>query len=224
MGRVRIMETRPAAGSGPAGLAWDGQTLWNADYRDGRIYGLDPAGGSPGRSLYCPGNLSGLTWDGRHLWQSLFDQEMIRGVNPATNDFDETIILTGRGWLSGVAWDGRHLWAVAQQHGQLLSVDLATNETRPSFPAPIAMGDIDYHDGSLWASVAGPMRFDTTLGRFEWATATPSFAVLRLDPSDGRELARYTADRLYAGLCWVEESLWLAHSGSRTLYRALLEP
>lgn len=222
MARVQIMETRPAVGAGPAGLAWDGKTLWNADYRDGRIYGLDPAGATAGRSLYCPGNLSGLAWDGGHLWQSLFDQEMIRGVNPTTNDFDETIILTGRGWLSGVAWDGRHLWTVAQQHGQLLSIDLTTNATRPPLAAPVAIGDIDYHDGSLWASVAGPMRFDPLLERFEWLSETPSFAVLRLDPSDGREIARYTADRLFAGLCWVEEDLWLAHSGSRTLCRARL--
>ncbi len=221
MSRLEILETRPAPGTGPAGLAWDGETLWNAATRDGRIFGLDPAGRVT-RTLYCPGNLSGLTWDGRVLWQSLFDQEMIRGVNPATKDFDETIILTGQGWLSGVAWDGRRLWAVAQQHGRLLSIDLATNETRPPLPAPLAMGDIDYHDGSLWAAVAEPMRFDAQLGRFEWLTETPAFAVLRLDPVDGREMARYTADRLFSGLCWAGDDLWLAHSGRRELYRARL--
>ncbi len=223
MGRVHILDTRPAPGGGPAGLAWDGATLWNADTRDGRIYSIDPVGGAAGRSLYCPGNLSGLTWDGRALWQSLFDQEMIRGINPATNDFDQAIILTGQGWLSGVAWDGNSLWTVAQQHGRLLSIDLAANETRPPLPAPTAMGDIDFHDGSLWASVAEPMRFDAALGRFEWLAGPPAFAVVRLDPGSGREIARYATDRLYSGLCWAGDDLWLAHSGRRELYRARLD-
>lgn len=223
MGRVEILETRPAPGLGPAGLAWDGATLWNADYRDGLIYGVDPASGVVRRSLYCPGNLSGLTWDGQALWQSLYDQEMIRCVNPATNDFDQTLILTGLGWLSGVAWDGGQLWIVAQQRGQLLAIDLATNERRSPLPAPVAVGDIDHHDDCLWASVAEPMRFDAQLRRFEWLAGTPVFAVVRIDPNNGREIARYETDRLYSGLCWAGEALWLAHSGHRELYRARIE-
>src|SRR5690606_30550369 len=154
---------------GPAGLAWDGETLWHADYRAGRIFGLDPRDGSVRRSLYCPGNLSGLAWDGRAPWQSLFDQEMIRRVNMDTNDFDETIILSGHGSLSGAAWDGPRLWVVAPQVGPLLSIDLNTNEINPPITAPIAMGDIDFRDGYLWASIAGPMRFDDALGRFDWS-------------------------------------------------------
>lgn len=221
-GRVIIEATFPSPGSGPAGLTWDGETLWHADYRDGRIYGLDPATCRPRQSLYCPGNLSGLAWDGRGLWQSLFDQQMIRCINPTTNDFDETIILEGQGWLSGVAWDGRNLWTVAQQHGRLLAIDLTTNVNHPPLPAPVAVGDIDYHDGSIWASLAGPMRFEAVLGRYEWVADEPVYAVIRIDPADGTELARYEADRFYSGLCWVGESLWLAHSESRQLSRTQL--
>jgi len=222
MNSLVICETLPAPGRGPAGLAWDGVTLWNADYRDGRLYALDSAGVATGRRLHCPGNLSGLAWDGCALWQSLFDQEMIRCVNPQTNDFDRAILLTGRGWLSGVACDGRTLWAVAQQHGQLLAVDLETGKVRSSVAAPVAVGDIDFRDGALWASVAGPMRFDPLLGRFEWETDEPRYAILQLDPADGRELARYPADALYTGLCWAGDSLWLAHAAGRLL-RAELE-
>lgn len=222
-GRVIIEASFPSPGPGPAGLAWDGETLWHADYRDGRIYGLDPVTLRPQRSLYCPGNLSGLAWDGRGLWQSLFDQQMIRCVNPITNDFDETIILEGQGWLSGVAWDGQNLWAVAQQHGRLLAVDLTTNRSHPALPIPMAIGDIDFHNGALWASLAGPMRFDAFLGRFEWLAEEQPYAVLKIDPVDGKELARYEAKQLYSGLCWAGESLWLAHSESRQLIKARLE-
>jgi hypothetical protein len=178
-GRVVVRETFSSPGDGPAGLAWDGTSLWHADYRDGLIHRLDPATGTARGTLYCPGKLSGLAWDGRGLWQSLFDQEMIRCINPETNDFDETIILEGRGWLSGVAWDGRNLWVAAQQRGRLLSIDLATNEVRPPLPAPVAMGDIDYRDGYLWASVAAPMRYDPAMGQFEWVAGAVEYAIVR---------------------------------------------
>jgi hypothetical protein len=207
----------------PAGLAWDGANLWVADRRAGCLRAVDPATGELHHSLYCPGNLSGLAWDGRSLWQSLFDQEMIRCINPETNDFDRAVLLEGQGWLSGVAWDGRHLWAAAQQRGQLLPIDLTTNENRPPIPAPVATGDIDYRDGYLWASVAGPMRYNEELARFEWLGDEREYAVIQIDPADGREIGRYSAGELYSGLCWVDDDLWLAHSGSRSLYRARLE-
>lgn len=221
--RLVVAEAFPAPGEGPAGLAWDGETLWHADYRAGQLYGLGPQDGSVRRTLYCPGNLSGLAWDGRSLWQSLFDQEMIRCINPETNDFDETIILSGQGWLSGVAWDGRKLWVVAQQHGRLLSIDLTTNETHPPVTAPVAMGDIDYRDEYLWASVAGPMAFDADMGRFNWLSDTPEYAIVQIDPRDGRIQARYSVDSLYSGLCWVGESLYLAHAGSHQILTARLQ-
>ncbi len=206
-----------APGAGPAGLAWDGETLWNADFRDGRIYGLDGQDGAVRKSLYCPGNLSGLTWDGRALWQSLFDQEMIRRVNPATNDFDETIILSGQGWVSGVAWDGQILWVVAQQFGRLLAIDPLSKELQAKLATLMAMGDIDYHNGFLWASVATPMVYDQESGRFDWASDTPEYAVVQIDPRDGQVVTRHPVEALYSGLCWAGEVLYMAHTASRKI-------
>ena len=154
---------------------------------------------------------------------AIYDQEMLRRVNPLTNDFDETLLLTGRGWLSGAAWDGRNLWTVAQQRGELLAIDRTTNEARPPLPAVVALGDIDWRNGFLWASAAVPMRYDPTVGRFEWLADKPAHAILQIDPADGREVARYPVDHLYTGLCWKGDDLWLAHSPGNTLYRARLE-
>ena len=220
--KVDIMNVFLAPGSRPGGLAWDGANLWHADYGDGRIYALDPATAAVRRSLYCPGILSGLTWDGQALWQSLYDQETLRGINPVTNDFDAAIILEGQGWLSGVAWDGRHLWTVAQQHGRLQALDRESGRVVKTLPVPVGTGDIDFHDGSLWASVAEPLRFDSALARFEWAADSMEYVILRINPVDGQVIARYAARHLYSGLCWVDDDLWLAHAPSKTLYRARL--
>lgn len=220
---VNITDEFVAPGSGPAGLAWDGANLWHADYGAGRISSLDPVTAAVQRTLYCPGKLSGLTWDGQMLWQSLYDQEMLRGIDPTTNDFDAVLILEGQGWLSGVAWDGQYLWTVLQQHGRLMALDRESGRTVATLPIPAGTGDLDFHDGSLWASVAEPLRYDPMLARFEWAADSLEHAILRINPTDGRVTDRYTAAHLYSGLCWAGDDLWLAHAPGKTLYRARLQ-
>jgi hypothetical protein len=222
MSNLEIIEAYDAPGRGPAGLAWDGELLWNSDFKEGMIYGLDSVNITVQRQLLCHGNLGGLTWDGSSLWQSLYDQSMVRRLNPQTNDFDQHIILTDYGWLSGLAWDGQHLWASAQQSGRLLAVDRENGSVTRVIDVPIACGDLDYKDGSLWLSIASPMFFDEAIGRFEWVESDPSYAIIRIDPSDGQEIARYKAERFYTGLAWIDDILLLAHSGERQLYRCRL--
>jgi hypothetical protein len=222
MSTLSIIAAYDAPGNGPTGLAWDGRTLWNADYTAGRIFAIDPGSGELVRSLVCPGNLSGLAWDGRALWQSLHQEGMLRRVNPETNDFDQTIALTGHGWLSGVAWDGRYLWAVSQQEGELLAVERESGSVVRTIPAPVASGGLDYHDGYLWLSVAYPMYFDRLYQKFEWTGEERSFAVVQIDPRDGREVQRYATQHLYMGVAWAKDEVWLSHAGGRKLYRGRL--
>lgn len=219
---VTIVENFQSPGRGPAGLAWDGQTLWNSDYRDGVIYGLEPQTRHVRRTLLCHGNLNGLTWDGRSLWQSLYDEAMIRRIDPVTNDFDQHIMLPDYGWLSGVAWDGQSLWVVAQQQGQLMSLDEENGAIRSRLSVPIVCGDIDFHEGALWASIAAPMNFDYSSGRFSAIADSLEFAIIAIDPVTGAEMARYAADQFFTGLCWVDDDLWLAQSTTGTLLRSRL--
>lgn len=224
MSTLSIIAAYDAPGNGPAGLAWDGRTLWNADFTAGRIFAVDPGSGELVRSLRCPGNLSGLAWDGRSLWQSLHEEGMLRRVNPQSNDFDQTIPLTEHGWLSGVAWDGHHLWVVSQQRGELLAVERESGRIVRTLPAPVAGGGLDYHDGYLWLSVAYPMAFDETYQQFEWLDEAQSFALVQIDPRDGREVAWHNAQHLYMGVAWANDEVWLSHSGGRKLYRGRLTP
>ncbi len=221
---LTVRTTYEAPGPGPAGLTWDGTLLWNADFRSGGIFGWDPATGSPVHSLRCPGNLSGLAWDGQSLWQSLYDEAMVRRINPETNDFDQTLILTEYGWLSGVAWDGSRLWVLAQQTGQLLALDPENGQVVRQIETPVAGGDMDFHDGHLWLSVAAPMQFDPTVEQFDWLSASPAYALLKIDPSDGRVVEQVVTQRLYSGLAWVDNTLWLASALEGNLVAASLNP
>lgn len=219
MPTLTLKDAIAAPGPGPAGLAWDGQIVWHSDFKEGLIYGLDKASGQVTRTLLCHGILSGLAWDGQSLWQSLYNEAMVRRIDPVSNDFDQHLILSEYGWLSGVAWDGHLLWVVAQQHGQLLGVDPILGTVQRTWSVPTVCGDIDYHGGKLWASIATPMSFDDMTGQFERETEDIHCAIIAIDPEKGQETERYPVDKFFTGLCWVADSLWLAQTFDRLIYR-----
>jgi hypothetical protein len=220
---VRIVAEHDAPGGGPAGLAWDGQQMWLADYREGAIFRLNPRAEVVGR-LWCPGNLSGLTWDGRWLWQAVFDEGLVRSLDPVTTDFDQTHDLRAYGWLSGLAWDGTGLRVVAQQTGDILTVEPASGAVRKRLVGPVAIGDIDYREGVLWISVALSMAYIVGEG-FHWLEDDPSYALVQMDAATGREITRHTMPGLYTGLAWADDGhLWLASAAEGKLYRAAVTP
>ena len=64
-----VVASFASPGSSPAGLAWNGQYLWNGDYETHRIYKLNPSTGSVITSFSSPGVYPfGLAWDGQYLW------------------------------------------------------------------------------------------------------------------------------------------------------------
>lgn len=221
-GPLTFVQTVRAPGPGPAGLAWDRRLLWNADFRSGAIFGWNPSTDTVESTLRCPGNLSGLTWDGRSLWQSLYDEATIRRINPQTNDFDQVIVLTEHGWISGVAWDGERLWALAQQTGQLLSLHPEDGQVLEQWQTPVAGGDLDYHAGYLWLSTAVPMRYAPGREQFDWLADKLTYNLLQIDPRDGRIVDRIALDKLYSGVAWAGDMLWLASATNQELVQATL--
>lgn len=220
MTALQILDTLPSPASGPVGLAYDGHYLWNSDFNSSRVYCLDLATGETLRSLINPGTLSGLAWDGRSLWCGLHSKGWIRRTNPETNDFDQTIVVADHGWLSGVTWDGEQLWAASQQRGLLFALDAETGELRRTIPAPVAGGGLAWGYDLLWLAHAFPMRYDAATEAFEWESPNHGYAIVALDPADGREVTRFTTEFLPMGLAWVDDDLWLADMATARLHRA----
>lgn len=218
---LEIVDELPAPGPGPTGLAWDGEHLWNADFRSGRLYCLEPATGAVVDSLLCPGVLSGLAWDGERLWQGLVDETWLRCINPLSHDLDRTLVVEGATRLGGVAWDGGQLWVV-DQAGALLAV--ATEQQPPvqQYAAPPGGGGLAWRDGQLWLGAPLYMRYEPRSGSFTWNTTEQRFAVLVIDAASGEERGRYPLSFLPLGLAWDGDDLWLSHSVQGRLYRARL--
>ncbi|MDT8307125.1 MAG: hypothetical protein RRC07_14435 [Anaerolineae bacterium] len=221
MTRLEIVDELPAPGLGPAGLAWDGEHLWNADFRSGRLYCLEPDSGTVVDSLLCPGVLSGLAWDGEHLWQAVLDESWLRCISPARHDFERTLVVEGATRLGGVAWDEEQLWAV-DQAGALLAVAREQRAPVRQLAAPPAGGGLAWRDGQLWLGAPLYMRYEPRSGSFTWNTTEQRFALLVVDAATGGEQARYPLSFLPLGLAWAGDNLWLAHSVQGRLYRACL--
>ncbi len=226
-----IVREFTAPGRAPAGLAWDGVHLWNADYGAARIFQLDIGGLeasqteagrlTPTDELLCPGTLSGSTWDGHSLWQAIYNEGVLRCLNPAAHDIDMDLPIN-HGWLTGLAWDGHLLWTVAQQQGHLLAVDPHKGQVQRTLPAPVAAGGLDFHDGYLWLGFPDRMTYDPVSESFDWVAGQMRFGLAQIDPADGREVNRFALDFLPMGLVWVGDVLWLAHARQRKLLQARL--
>lgn len=214
---MEIERKLAAPGPGPAGLAWDGKKIWNADFQDGYLYRLAPESGKVTESILCPGVSGGLAWDGRHLWQTVLEESWLRAIDPATHDFDRTLVLADAERPTGLTWDGRYLWVVSQQRGLLLAIDPETEAVAHTIETPVAAGGLAYGNGTLWLAAPEQMRFNQSTQAFEWMSEERSFWLLQLEPDGGRELARFRLGFLPLGLAWAGEKLWMSNAGERTL-------
>lgn len=218
---MEIKRRLAAPGPGPAGLAWDGKTIWNADFQDGHLYRLTPESGEVTESILCPGVSGGLTWDGRYLWQTVLDEGWLRAIDPANHDFDRTLVLADAERPTGLTWDGRYLWVVSQQRGLLLAIDPETEAVARTIQAPVAAGGLAYRNGTLWLAAPEQMGFNPATQTFEWTSAERSFWLLQLEPDGGRELARFRLGFLPLGLAWAGDELWMSNAGEGALYVGL---
>lgn len=218
MSDIAISQRFAAPGGGPAGLAWDGDAVWNADFREGRLYRLAPTTGEVTESVLCPGVPSGLAWDGQHLWQAVLDEGWLRAFDPASHDFDRTIVVEEAGRLAGAAWDGDYLWVVSQERGRLLAIDPESETVARAIEVPVAAGGLAYREGALWVAAPERMRFNARSQDFQWESGERAFFLIRLEASSGREIERHSLDFLPLGLAWVDDALWLSNAARGELY------
>jgi hypothetical protein len=199
-----------APGPAPAGLAWDGRFLWVNDYRQGRLYGLDPESGQVKDSLLCAGAISGLCWDGQALWQSRLDEPWLQRINIATHDIDQTVAVSGFSRLTDLTWDGSKLWAVSQDSGQLLTLDRDTGHGQSRHSTAVGAACLAFYHQQIWLGYPSRMTYDPASDDFRWSSSERVFLLVTIDPNDGHELTQRPLNFLPMGLAWVDDHLWLS--------------
>jgi glutamine cyclotransferase len=105
----RVLAAIPAPGrGGNSGLAWAEGTLWVGQYRDRKIYQIDPQTGTVLRTIESRRFVTGVTWVDGELWHGTWegDESDLRRVDPLTGEVLETLTMPPGVFVSGLESDG----------------------------------------------------------------------------------------------------------------------
>jgi glutamine cyclotransferase len=105
----RVIATIPAPGSGgDSGLAWAEGSLWVGQYRDRKIYQVNPETGAILRTIQSNRFVTGVTWVEGDLWHGTWEGEEseLRRVDPRTGQVLEQIHMPAGIGVSGLEFDG----------------------------------------------------------------------------------------------------------------------
>jgi glutamine cyclotransferase len=105
----RVLATIPApGGGGDSGLAWAEGTLWVGQYRNRKIYQVDPHTGKILRTIESDRFVTGVTWIDGELWHATWegDKSDLRCVDPQTGAVLQTLEMPPGIRVSGLESDG----------------------------------------------------------------------------------------------------------------------
>lgn len=105
----QVVASIPAPGKGnDSGLAWAEGSLWVGQYRDRKIYEIDPKSGAIRRTIESNRFVTGVTWVNHELWHGTWegDESDIRRLDPKTGAVLERLQLPAGAGVSGLESDG----------------------------------------------------------------------------------------------------------------------
>ena len=108
-----VVASIPAPGAGrDSGLAWAEGSLWVGQYRDRKIYQIDPATGDIRRTIESNRFVTGVTWVDGELWHGTWDgdESDIRRVDPDSGAVLERLEMPRGTGVSGMESDGADLF------------------------------------------------------------------------------------------------------------------
>ena len=109
LGTGRVVATIPApGGGGDSGMAWAEGALWVGQYRDRKIYKIDPDTGEILRTIESNRFVTGVTWVDGELWHGTWedDESDVRRIDPQTAEVLEQIDMPSGVGVSGLESDG----------------------------------------------------------------------------------------------------------------------
>jgi glutamine cyclotransferase len=108
-----VVASIPAPGHGAdSGLAWAEGSLWVGQYRDRKIFQIDPNTGAISRTIESNRFVTGVTWVDGELWHGTWegDESDIRRIDPHSGAVLERIEMPRGTGVSGMESDGADLF------------------------------------------------------------------------------------------------------------------
>lgn len=198
-----ILRALPLPTATPGDLAWDGETLWIADWQEGELLQFDPDDGRLLDRMAAPCyRPRGLAWGDGRLYVADDFEGRLYVFDPQSRRTEATYRLPS-GTALGLAWDGDALW-VAENGEQMLQRLIPRDGTVLTyFPAP--------------AREPGGLAFD---GRYLWVTVRQRDRVYMVDPASRKVITSFDTPGPYpCGLAPAGDGrLWLADFETGQLY------
>lgn len=105
----KVLASIPAPGKGAdSGLAWAEGSLWVGQYRNRKIFQIDPETGAVLRTIDSNRFVTGVTWVDGQLWHGTWegDESDIRRIDPESGDVLERLEMPEGVGVSGLESDG----------------------------------------------------------------------------------------------------------------------
>lgn len=105
----RVLAAIPAPGGGSdSGLAWAEGSLWVGQYRNRKIYQIDPETGAVLRTIESNRFVTGVTWVDGELWHATWegDDSDLRRIDSQTGEVLESLEMPRGVGISGLESDG----------------------------------------------------------------------------------------------------------------------
>ena len=187
------------------GVTWDGTHVWFASGE--KLQAFDPGTGKPVRSIEMACD-AGTAFDGRHLYQ--LSEDRIQKIDPVTGQVIATIAAPGKGGDSGLTWAEGTLWVGQNRSRKIHQIDPETGAILRTVESNRFVTGVTWVDGELWH------------GTWEGDESD----IRRIDPGDGRVLARLTLPE-GTGVSGLESDggdLFYAGGGEAGKVRAVRRP
>src|SRR5262249_26089079 len=99
-------------GGRDSGLTWAEGTLWVGQYRDRKIFQIDPQTGAVLRTIESNRFVTGVTWVDGELWHATWegDERYLRRIDSRTGEGLETLGMPRGVTVSGLESDGGDLF------------------------------------------------------------------------------------------------------------------
>jgi glutamine cyclotransferase len=106
----KVLATIPAPGNGAdSGMAWAEGSLWVGNYRERKIYQVEPETGKVLRTIESNRFVTGVTWVDGQLWHATWEEDAceLRHVDENTGKVLESVEMPPGAHVSGLEFDGK---------------------------------------------------------------------------------------------------------------------
>jgi sugar lactone lactonase YvrE len=197
-----VMTAFSAPCENPSDMAWDGESLWIADWRDAMLYRISPEDGSTLGVMDAPGyRPDGLAWGMGHLFVCDSVSRKVYKLDTSTGEVVASYETPGSS-PAGLAFDGESLWLADSRDDQIYELIPDDGTILSYFKAPSANVTALAWDGEyLWAS-------DRISDEIHMETRDGGMVIGTLDaPAD-----------FACGLAFGDGNLWVADFETQNIY------